>query len=120
MIARIELPWPPAILSPNARPAHWGSRYRAAGRARRGAHAATLAAKPGAVPAEGHLALRMVAYPPSRRVRDRDNLLGALKSSLDGIADALRVGDHRFVPFPIEIAEPRRPAVVIVTVEALP
>jgi crossover junction endodeoxyribonuclease RusA len=40
--------------------------------------------------------LRLTFYPPSRRQYDLDNCVAAMKSGLDGVADALQVNDHRF------------------------
>jgi crossover junction endodeoxyribonuclease RusA len=36
--------------------------------------------------------------PPNNRRRDRDNLIAAMKSGMDGIAEAWGVDDSRFVP----------------------
>lgn len=42
--------------------------------------------------------VELTFYPPCKRNRDRDNLLAAMKSGLDGLADAMNVNDRRFVP----------------------
>jgi Holliday junction resolvase RusA-like endonuclease len=48
--------------------------------------------------AAGPVALTITFVQPDRRARDRDNLLAALKPSLDGLADALGVNDAQFEP----------------------
>lgn len=44
----------------------------------------------------GKIAYRFSFFPPDRRARDEDNLIASMKSSLDGIAEALRVNDKNF------------------------
>ena len=45
---------------------------------------------------EGDVHVQLDFYPPSKRRYDLDNAIAAMKSSLDGIADALSVDDSRF------------------------
>ncbi|MGL4232013.1 MAG: endodeoxyribonuclease RusA [Casimicrobium sp.] len=90
------LPWPPSILSPNAR-SHWAALSKAKRSYR---HACwTLAKAHGApdLPADGEIILAITFVPPSRRKVDDDNLIAAFKSGRDGIADAWGVNDVRFV-----------------------
>lgn len=91
---QVLLPWPPKVLSPNAR-AHWGARSKAAKQYRfrcfLGAKAARLTAPAGKV------LLMLEFLPPNNRRRDDDNLLAAFKSGRDGLADALGIDDSRFV-----------------------
>lgn len=61
------------------------------------AHAATLEAKAKA-PAEGDIRIAIHFYPPDRR-GDRVNFPNRMKPFFDGIADALKVNDSRFLPF---------------------
>lgn len=92
---RVTLPWPPAALSPNAR-AHWATKSRAAKAYR---HACATLARAARLPvpvAAGRLHVVLEFVPPDRRARDRDNMLAAMKSGLDGLADALGVDDRRF------------------------
>ena len=57
-------------------------------------------------------------YPPNLRRFDEDGAIGACKAALDGIADALRVDDSRFI-ITHTIHPPRRPhGAVVVTVTA--
>lgn len=53
-------------------------------------------------------------YPPDRRHRDDDGMIGAFKHMRDGIADALRVNDRRFRPT-YAFGEPEKPGRVEVT-----
>jgi len=90
----IILAWPSADLSPNSR-CHWSKKAKAAKAARQAAGWATKAAGE-SVTDDGHIALRILFYPPSKRRFDLDGLLSRLKSALDGVADALGVDDNRF------------------------
>lgn len=100
MTADIVLPWPARDLHPNAR-VHWARRGKAAKAARRMGWAAAIEAGLPRVQWPQHrLHVWIDAFPPDRRRRDADGLLSALKSALDGIADAMGVDDRRFVPHP--------------------
>lgn len=94
----VTLPWPAKDLSPNAR-VHWGQKAKAAKLARQTAFA--LAREAGLIPRlirnSSKVEVSLGFVPPSRRRYDLDNCLAAMKSSLDGIADALQVDDSRFV-----------------------
>jgi len=93
----VILPWPPKELSPNAR-VHWAKlakvkkSYRSA--------CASLARQEGLSSAfrsaAGVLHVSLVFVPPDRRQRDQDNMLAAMKSGLDGLADAIGIDDRRF------------------------
>lgn len=101
MIA-ITLPWPSSKLNPNrSKGAHWAATSTLRKKARADAHLVALGAmSAGCVPrgAAGAIALIITFVQPDRRARDRDNLLAALKPSLDGVADALGVNDAQFEP----------------------
>ncbi len=93
----IELPFPAAPLWPNSR-SHWAVYARAVKQMRGWAKLATLAdaTRPASV---GRIVATL--YPKSRGpMPDRDNTVAALKSTLDGIADAYGVNDRDF-PVPI-------------------
>lgn len=104
----IVLPWPSRDLHPNSR-VHWSRRARAAKAARMFAAVATgMAGGSNVQLPDGRIHCWIDAYPPDRRRRDTDGVLSSLKSALDGIADALAVDDHRFVPHPYLHDEPRK------------
>lgn len=86
----VRLPWPPSCLSPNSRK---DRRHTTA--ARQGYKAAGFyaAKQAGArVTEDAHMAIDF--HPPDRRRRDLDNMLAAIKSGLDGIANAASVDDY--------------------------
>ena len=92
---RIDLSWPPALLSPNAR-AHWGSKATAVKAYRRQCWAIASASRGGEVECPVHMTV--IFHPPDKRRRDRDNMIAAMKAGMDGLADALGVDDRHFVP----------------------
>jgi crossover junction endodeoxyribonuclease RusA len=86
--------WPFQELSQNARK-HWAvvakakKQYRAlCGWAAKEAGAKKITAD--------CLRVHLEFYPPDRRKRDEDNMVAAMKSGLDGLADALGVDDSIF------------------------
>ena len=90
----LVLPWPVKGLSPNAR-SHWAKTARDKRRYREAC--AWSAKSQGASKLDAqrlHVALQFV--PPDRRARDLDNMLAAMKSGLDGLADVLGVDDSRW------------------------
>ena len=90
----IKLPWPPAILSPNAR-GHWAAKAKAAKKYRGDACYLAQAMGCRALDASG-LSVAIYFHPPDNRRRDTDNMLSSVKSGLDGIADATGVDDSRW------------------------
>lgn len=109
----LTLPWPPKVLSPNAR-AHWATRSRAAKKYRSTCKLLTL--MHGARAPEGRVLLSLVFCPPDARRRDDDNCVAAFKSGRDGLADALRIDDSRFVTS-FEMGEPVKGGAVVVRIE---
>lgn len=95
ILSMIKLPFPDKVLNPNAR-VHWAKKHKASKKARESAYWATKEAKTKAPESE---LIRFVVrfYPPDNRRRDDDNLEGAFKPMRDGIADALRINDSRFM-----------------------
>jgi hypothetical protein len=111
----IELPFPPASLSGH-NTGHWRGKAEVVAKHRDWARKATLAAGV-QIPATGDVRLLVTFYPPNRR-GDRINFPNRCKPFFDGIADALKVNDSRFVPA-YQFAEPvRNGRVVIVIGEA--
>lgn len=100
---KIVLPWPDKRLSPNAR-LHWRAKMKPKQEAKTAAHYLTMAAegyseaKAAVAASDGPIAVEMRFYPPDRRHRDDDNMIGSMKAARDGIAQALGVDDRRFRP----------------------
>lgn len=115
-LCRVVIPFPPAILSPNARAHHFAvartkRKYRS--------DCAILARAAGMCIPEGAengapIAVRIDFFPPNRARRDDDNMIAALKSGRDGIADAMHCDDARWRTETHIHAEPR--SCVVVTV----
>lgn len=117
---RLVLPWPPAGLNPNARHGHPAQRSPIAKRYRQECWALTLAAfgcrAPFTfLPPDGPIAVRLDLFPPNRRSRDDDNAESAFKYGRDGVAEALRIDDRRFVVTRVLRTEPRGCVVVTFT-----
>lgn len=108
----IELPWPSSALA-----GHSDKHYRVMrpiiAKHREWAKNATLAARV-SVPDDGDIRVVITFYPPDRR-GDRVNYPGRIKPYFDGIADALKVNDRRFLPS-YHFAEPVRDARVVVSI----
>ena len=99
---KIVLPWPDKRLSPNAR-LHWRAKMAPKKAAKEQAGYLTLAADgfraaKASLAGDGPIAVEMRFYPPDRRHRDDDNMIGCMKAARDGIAEALGVDDRRFRP----------------------
>lgn len=97
----IVLPWPHKNLTPNAkRRLHWSKYQPHTKRARNDAFLLTkgwIARHPDArVDPDNSLALRVSFYPPDRRRRDHDGMIGTIKAAMDGISSALGVDDNQF------------------------
>ena len=107
----IVLPWPSAALSGHAQ-GHWRSKSVPTAKHREWARVATLAEAP-EVAAEGDIHIHVCFVPPNLR-GDRTNFSNRLKPYYDGIADALKVNDRRFLPS-YSYAEPQKPGKVVVT-----
>ena len=110
--AMIELPWPPATLSGHHN-AHWRKLQPVKKLWRTYAESATLAVKP-VVPETGDIRISVTFYPPDRR-GDRTNYPNRCKPIFDGIADALKVNDRRFLPT-YHFAEPVSNARVVIVI----
>jgi len=92
----VVFPWPPKELSPNAA-IHWAKKAKYKKMYRQACWALALEAK---LECEklGKIPMKITFYPPDRRHRDADNMVAAIKSGLDGLADALKVNDKQFLP----------------------
>lgn len=108
VVLTVNLPWPPSALSPNARHGHWGQLARAKAQYRRAC--AFVALAQGARSLKGsceRLSVHLTFVPPNRHHRDDDNLIAAMKSGLDGLADVLGVDDSKWhvTHDPVSVAE---------------
>ncbi len=92
---QVTLPWPPKELSPNARK-HFMALARTKRKYREVCRVLALAAGVRALAGIDRLHVELTFYPPDRRPRDQDNMLAAMKSGLDGLADALGLDDRKF------------------------
>lgn len=108
----IELPFPPAALSGH-HDKHWRVLQPVKKKHREWARLATLAANV-VVPEAGDIRVIVTFYPPDRR-GDRTNYPNRCKAYFDGIADALKVNDRRFLPS-YQFAEPVKNARVTVSI----
>jgi hypothetical protein len=91
----ITLPFPPASLSGH-NTGHWRSKSPVVAKHRTWAKLATIAAEI-EVPPTGDIRVSVTFYPPDKR-GDRVNFPIRCKPIFDGIADALKVNDKRFLP----------------------
>ena len=97
---RITLRLPPGALSPNAR-VPWAAKARATKRYREVAYLTALASRPKRPMRVAKVTSRF--FFPTRRRRDRDNLLASLKPAFDGLADASVVADDSgMIHMPVE------------------
>lgn len=105
----IPLPFPHKALWPNGR-AHWRTKAREVKKHRQWAKLATLAALPRCFKWNGEpIKLRYTITPKTAHAIDRDNVVAALKSYQDGIADALGVNDSAFAVPEVTFAKPAKP-----------
>lgn len=109
----IELPFPPATLSGHANGNRW-SKSAITAKHREWARNATLAA--GAVQElpQGDVRVIVTFYPPNRR-GDRVNFPNRMKPYFDGVADALKINDSRFLPSYL-FAEPVKVGKVVIVI----
>lgn len=106
----LSLPWPPKVLSPNARK-NWRGLAKPKAAYRELCRVETLLqCHPSHVKLPNFIHLVMEFVPPDRRKRDRDNLVASMKSGLDGLADALGINDNRFTDLTVRIVETVTPA----------
>ncbi len=115
---RIELPWPPRELHPNAR-VHWGQKAPITRKARLWAQQAAWAAGIRGNDPDIHFNIKAtVAFaPPDNRRRDTDGMLSSCKAYIDGIADVLGIDDSKWT-IALRREEPRKRGAVFVELEA--
>lgn len=110
----IELPWYNPGLHPNARH-HRMAKAALTKQFRNDCHWLTEASAKEVLP-DGEIAVSVTFYPPDKRKRDLDGMFSAIKSGLDGMADALAVNDYRFNPVTLVRADPVKGGKVVVTI----
>lgn len=114
----VRLPWPDKRLNPNSS-LHWRAKVGPKVDAKRVAAWSTVTApgfhdKRDELQGDGRIPITITFYPPDRRHRDADNMVASIKAALDGVADALRVNDRRFLPTFV-FCEPEKPGRVEVS-----
>lgn len=107
----IQLPWPPAKLSPNAR-----GNWRTKEKARTAYKLEGYIAARGMRAPEGDIHLSITFHPPDKRHRDLDNCLASVKYALDGIANALKINDTAFRPITIDWGEPVKNGKIVIKI----
>lgn len=118
----ITLPWPDKRLFPNFKRANHWRKYRNAERDARalGWDLACEALPPHVrqqiAHGDGPIRMTVTFYPPDNR-GDRVNFPNRCKPIFDGIADAMKVNDKRFVPS-FEFCEPKAPGRVEVFISS--
>jgi crossover junction endodeoxyribonuclease RusA len=116
-VITVDLPFPPAELNPNRKNGrHWSATHDIKARYLRDCRILTLQAMGKWVPRAGTLALEITFVQPDKRRRDRDNLLAAMKSGLDGVSQALGVDDQHFDPVTIRREYGAKPGAVRVVI----
>ncbi len=109
----IVLPFPPSSLSGHAKGKHFYAKAKVTAQWRQWAFHAALEAKV-AAPAVGDIAIH-VRFVPADRRGDRVNFPNRMKPIFDGIADALKVNDSRFLPSYL-FGEPVKDGKVVVVI----
>lgn len=106
----LVIPWPPKELQPNAR-VHRFAKARAAKSYRHDCWVLAMTV-PRPEPAE-RMHLKITFSPPTKQARDLDNCLAAIKSGLDGVADAWKINDRAFRPITIDMNDEKNNCVVL-------
>ena len=94
---RVELPWPPRELSPNAH-VHWTRSAEAKQTAKaQGCYLVMQARSPyiDLTQQPPHYEASYTFHPPDKRKRDIDNFLASMKHYQDGVCAALGIDDSR-------------------------
>ncbi|MBB5709316.1 hypothetical protein [Sphingomonas xinjiangensis] len=109
----IQLPWPSSELSGH-QSGRWRHKAPIVAKHRAWAKAAAMAAGASEFRGAGDIRVIVTFYPPNRR-GDRVNFPNRMKPYFDGIADALKVNDSRFLPS-YHFAEPVAGGKVVVVI----
>jgi erythromycin esterase-like protein len=120
-VIEFTIPFPSAKLNPNqSKGMHWAATSKLRKDARQFAfmQARQVCCGKALFGDSGDVAISVTFVMPDRRARDRDNLLAALKPSLDGVAEAIGVNDSRFEPITIRREFGTRPGLVRILIGA--
>lgn len=116
----IRLPWPPTQLTPNfKRRNHWRKYAPFIKHYRNECWGETLrvtGARPSGLSKPLYMSIHF--YPPDRRHRDDDGMIGAFKAGRDGMSDALGVDDKHFKPS-YHVEPPLKGGCVLVQIHAV-
>jgi hypothetical protein len=111
----IDLPFPHKALWSNGR-AHWAVKAREVKKYRKAAWTAALAIRDKVHHTGGLVPVHIICHPKARGpAPDRDAVVSAAKSAIDGIADAIGINDRRFAAPTVEIS-PERTGRFIITI----
>lgn len=115
----IELPWPDMRkLSPNSRP-HWAVKHQAAKEANSIGYWEAYKAWDTDKKFADRIVARYTFYPPDKRRRDLDNVLGCLKHATDGVFVAIGADDSSIQQTIVEWGEVCKPGKVVLRLEEL-
>ncbi|MEI8170923.1 MAG: hypothetical protein WCG50_14700 [Rhodoferax sp.] len=114
----VKLDWPNKALAPNrSNGRHWGGLAAIKSQAKGDAYVlAKNAAKGRKFDADKDYAVSIIFVMPDNRHRDCDGMLSSLKSSLDGIAQAIGVDDRHFKPILVDWQHGTKPGAVILAI----
>jgi crossover junction endodeoxyribonuclease RusA len=104
-VIAFDLPFPVKALWPNGR-AHWAVKGKAVRSHRGWAYIAARDAGVAKADPDSRVSIAVTVHPKTRHPIDRDNCVAALKSYIDGIADALGVDDRNFETPTITFGDP--------------
>lgn len=110
---KLDLPWPPRELSPNAR-----IHYMALAKAKKAYMDQVSWAAFGSNPnwTKEYMPIKLTFHPPSKRHYDLDGLLSRCKSGLDQLAIMWKINDKNFRPILIDFGEPVKDGKVVIEV----
>lgn len=89
----IELPFPPPVLAPNARP-HWATKARATKRYKTDCMVSLM---PFRAQLRGRSEFSVTFHPPAAHRYDLDGLISRFKAGQDALAEITGVNDFQFV-----------------------
>lgn len=109
----VNLGWPNAALSPNAR-VHWRKKH-AANKTAKLDTAWLVRAQIKEKFTSDRAKVDIIFHPPDKRRRDLDNMIASTKGMADGISNAIGIDDSKF-DLSYRIGEPTKGGMVVVTI----